>query len=164
MGEGELAGMKKRPAAGRPLRAAVDAIASNGMTDGPQVKADLMLSAGVQFNFEKSGPKKALLHFVVRDRGSRRFVVVSRDVPLAGFVLVGDGKIDGTRGGFGNTVNERKVATQERVVSERGASSRVAFAGQSHRDQTRGASIQPVQRAHIRPGSANPTKIRPQAA
>jgi hypothetical protein len=164
MRESQFAGVKKRPASGGASGGAVDTIANDGMPDRSQMQTDLMLPPRVQFNLQECRQGEAFLHAIMGDRVTGRLVIVSRDVTLAGFVFIGDGQIDGALGHLRDTFNEGKIATEEGMISECGAAGGVALPGECYGHQAGSASIQPMQGAHVSPGSADPGEIVPQAA
>jgi hypothetical protein len=163
MGENKSAGVKERPAQDGTLHPAIDTVTHDGVPDGAQVEADLMLPSSVQFDFEKSAMRKSLPDFVVGDRVTGRLVLVSRDVPLAGLVFVGNRKVDGPEPGFGKALDQGEVAAQEGVISEGGPPRRVALPRESDGDETRCASIQPMKGAHIRSRPTDSGQIGAQA-
>jgi hypothetical protein len=67
MRESQLAGMKKRPRAGGLLRFAIHTVTNDGMTDRAQMQANLMLTPGIQFNFEERSSRKAFQDTIVGD-------------------------------------------------------------------------------------------------
>ena len=164
MRKGEFAGMKKRPASRGAFGGTVDTIANDGMPDRSQMQTDLMLAAGVQFHLENSSPVETFLHPVVRDRMTGRLGIVSRDVALAGFVFIGDGQIDGPLRRLRNTFDEGQIAAKEGMIPEGSAARGVAFAGKCYGHQAGSASIQPMQSAHISPGSTDACQTVSQAA
>lgn len=135
MGKRQFGGVKKGSASRGALFAAVNAVADDGMAQGSQVKTDLVLPAGIEFDLEKTVSRERFFHPVVGDRVSRRLIVITSDVAFPGLILRGDGQIDRPLPQPGHPFDKRQVTAKERVIPKRGPPRGVAVARKSDGDK-----------------------------